>query len=39
MWPDGKKRPGAMQVFSGDDLDKARDVYQIRKDEMLDVPL
>lgn len=39
MWPDGKKRPGAMQVFSGDELDKARDVYQIRKDEMLDVPL
>lgn len=39
MWPDGKKRPGAMQVFSGDELDKARDVYQIRKDEMMDVPL
>lgn len=38
-WPDGKKRQGAMQVFSGDDLDKARDVYHIRKDEMLDVPL
>lgn len=38
-WPDGKKRPGAIQVFTGENLEKARDVYEIRRSEMIDVPL
>lgn len=33
-WPDGKKRPGARQVFTGEDLAKAEDVYNIRRVEM-----
>jgi len=39
MWPDGKKRPGAQQAFTGDDLAKAQDVYNLRREEMSDVPL
>lgn len=38
-WPDNKKRPGAVDVFTGDDLEKAKDVYEIRRSEMTDVPL
>lgn len=37
-WPDGKKRQGARQIFSGEDLIKAEDIYKIRLDEMNQVP-
>lgn len=39
VWPDNKKRPGAVDVFTGDVLEKAKDVYEIRRSEMTDVPL
>ncbi|ECC3463734.1 phage recombination protein Bet [Salmonella enterica subsp. enterica] len=36
VWPDGKRRPGAVNTFSGEMLEKARDVYEMRRNEITD---
>lgn len=38
-WPDGKKRPGACDALSDKWLEMATEVYNIRRDEMTDVPM
>lgn len=38
-WPDGKKRPGACDALSDKWLEMATDVYNIRRDELTDVPM
>lgn len=39
IWPDGKKRPGACDALSDKWLEMATEVYNIRRDEMTDVPM
>ncbi|AWQ49233.1 RecT family recombinase [Serratia marcescens] len=38
-WPDGKKRPGACDALSDKWLEMATDVYNIRRDELNEVPM
>ncbi|EAA8821684.1 recombinase RecT [Salmonella enterica subsp. enterica serovar Isangi] len=38
-WPDGKKRPGAKDALSGKWLEMATDVYNVRRDELNEVPM
>ncbi|GJK71918.1 hypothetical protein TUM17564_39450 [Citrobacter freundii] len=38
-WPDGKKRPGAKDALSGKWLEMATDVYNVRSDELNEVPM
>lgn len=38
-WPDGKKRPGAKDALSGKWLEMATDVYNLRRDELNEVPM
>ncbi|HHS9967653.1 TPA: RecT family recombinase [Raoultella ornithinolytica] len=38
-WPDEKKRPGACDALSGKWLEMATDVYNIRRDELTEVPM
>ncbi|WLP22603.1 RecT family recombinase [Raoultella ornithinolytica] len=38
-WPDGKKRPGACDALSDKWLEMATDVYNIRRDELTEVPM
>lgn len=38
-WPDGKKRPGARDALTDKWLDMATDVYNIRRDELTEVPM
>lgn len=38
-WPDGKKRPGARDALSDKWLEMATDVYNIRREEMSDIPM
>ncbi|ENR4995133.1 TPA: RecT family recombinase [Enterobacter roggenkampii] len=39
VWPDGKKRPGAKDALSGKWLEMAEDVYNVRRDELNEVPM
>lgn len=39
MWPDSKKRPGAKDALIDKWLEMASDVYEIRKNELLDIPM
>lgn len=39
VWPDGKKRPGAKDALTEKWLEMASDVYEVRKNEMLDIPM
>lgn len=39
MWPDGKKRPGAKDALTEQWLQMAEDVYEVRKNEMLGIPM
>ncbi|MDH0321232.1 recombinase RecT [Citrobacter freundii] len=38
-WPDGKKRPGAKDALSGKWLEMATDVYNVRSEELNEVPM
>lgn len=38
-WPDGKKRPGARDALTDKWLEMATDVYNIRRDELNEVPM
>lgn len=38
-WPDGKKRPGACDALTDKWLEMATDVYNIRRDELNEVPM
>lgn len=38
-WPDSKKRPGAKDALSGKWLEMATDVYNVRRDELNEVPM
>lgn len=38
-WPDSKKRPGAKDALSGKWLEMATDVYNLRRDELNEVPM
>lgn len=38
-WSDGKKRPGACDALHGKWLEMASDVYEIRRDELNEVPM
>ncbi|GKW21866.1 hypothetical protein PEC302107_35950 [Pectobacterium araliae] len=38
-WPDGKKKPGAKDVLTDRWLEMAEDVYQIRYEELTDIPV
>lgn len=39
IWPDSKKRPGAKDALSGKWLEMATDVYNVRRDELNEVPM
>lgn len=39
VWPDGKKRPGAKDALTEHWLQMAEDVYEVRKNEMLGIPM
>lgn len=39
VWPDGKKRPGAKDALSGKWLEMAEDVYNVRRNELNEVPM
>ncbi|AYC20095.1 hypothetical protein DZA65_03220 [Dickeya dianthicola] len=39
VWRDGKKRPGACDALSDKWLEMATDVYEIRRNELLDIPM
>ncbi|EMN5248815.1 recombinase RecT [Enterobacter roggenkampii] len=39
VWPDGKKRQGAKDALSGKWLEMAEDVYNVRRDELNEVPM
>ena len=39
VWPDSKKRPGAKDALTDKWLEMASDVYEIRKNELLDIPM
>ncbi|MFS7186013.1 RecT family recombinase [Serratia proteamaculans] len=38
-WPDGKKRPGARDALTDKWLEMATDIYNIRRDELNEVPM
>lgn len=38
-WPDSKKRPGAKDALSGKWLEMATNVYNVRRDELNEVPM
>ncbi|HBT2409848.1 TPA: recombinase RecT [Klebsiella pneumoniae subsp. pneumoniae] len=38
-WPDGKKRPGACDAMSDKWLEMATDVYNIRREELNEIPM
>lgn len=39
VWPDKKKRPGAKDALTGKWLEMAEDVYNVRRDELNEVPM
>ncbi|TCD17370.1 recombinase RecT [Lelliottia amnigena] len=39
VWPDKKKRPGAKDALTGKWLEMADDVYNVRRDELNEVPM
>lgn len=39
VWPDKKKRPGAKDALTGKWLEMADDVYNVRRDELNEIPM